>query len=231
MPHADYLIFAPHPDDAELGMGASIARWIDQGLSVAVVDMSNGEPTPNGSPEIRAAETAAASQALGLTLREQLDLPNREFTHDIPARHKVAAAIRRYRPRVIFAPFLPDAHPDHWAATSIVRDARFDAKLTKSDIPGQPHYPQRIIYYYCTHLMVHPQPSFVLDVSSTYDRKIAALEAYQSQFYTNRGHQAGAVVDLLKVRDRYFGSRVGTQYAEPFLIDELVGLSGITDLL
>lgn len=231
MPQAEILVFAPHPDDAELGMGGSIARWIDQGIFVAVVDMSSGEPTPNGSLELRQAETAAASEALGLSLREQLDLPNREFVHDIPSRHKVAAVIRRYRPRIVFAPFLPDAHPDHWAATKIIRDARFDAKLTQSDIPGPPHHPERIIYYYCTHLMVHPQPSFVLDVSDTYDRKIAALEAYQSQFYVNRGDQAGAVVDMLKVRDRYFGSRINTQYAEPFVIDELVGLSDIQALL
>jgi bacillithiol biosynthesis deacetylase BshB1 len=230
---AEIVIFAPHPDDAELGMGATIARLLARGTEVAVVDMTNGEPTPFGSPEIRAAEVAKASQAIGLppNSRFQLDLVNRQVTHDLPSRYKIAGVIRQLRPRWIFAPILPDAHPDHTAATRIIEDARFDAKLTHSDITGEPHYPERIFYYYCTHLRLHSEPRFVVDVSECYEKKMAALAAYQSQFYTGRGTQAGAVPELIQNRDRYFGDRVGVAYTEPFYCHELVGLRGLGDLL
>ena len=134
----DALIFAPHPDDAELGMGATIALMVEQGMRVALVDMSDGEPTPFGSPETRAKEAEQAAKHLGVSMRLRLDFPNRRFQHDLAGRYKLAAVIRQFRPRWIFAPYLPDAHPDHVAATRLIEDARFDAKLTKTDIPGQP---------------------------------------------------------------------------------------------
>ncbi len=230
---AELLVFAPHPDDAELGMGATIAKLLAGGVEVAVVDMTNGEPTPHGSPEIRSAETARASQAIGLPsrLRVQLDLVNRQVRHDLVSRHKVAAVIRRFRPRWIFAPVLPDAHPDHAAGTRIIEDARFDAKLGQTDIPGEPCYPERIFYYYCTHIRLHGDPRFVVDVSEVYEQKMDALAAYQSQFYTGRGNQAGAVPELLRNRDRYLGDRIGVTYAEPFYCHELVGLRDLSRLL
>lgn len=230
---ADILVFAPHPDDAELGMGGTIAKLLARGIDVAVVDMTDGEPTPHGSREIRAQETARAGKALGLGdhQRTQLDLINRQVRHDLSSRHALAAVIRRFKPRWLFAPVLPDAHPDHAAATRIIEDARFDAKLTQTDIPGEPHYPERIFYYYCTHIRLHPDPRFVLDVSEVYDKKLAALEAYQSQFYTGRGDQAGAVVELIRTRDRYFGDRIGTRYGEPFTCHELIGLRDLACMI
>lgn len=230
---AELLVFAPHPDDAELGMGGTIAKLSAAGTDVAVVTMTNGEPTPYGSPEIRAAESAKAAEALGLPpeLRMQLDMVNREVTHDLPSRYEVAAAIRRFRPRWVFAPVLPDAHPDHVAATRIIEDARFDAKLTKTDIPGDPHYAERIYYYYCTHIRLHGDPRFVVDVSDSYGKKAAALEAYQSQFYVEQEDQAGAVPDLVRNRDRYFGDHIGVTYAEPFTCHELVGLRDLAGLV
>jgi len=227
----DAMVFAPHPDDAELGMGATIALMLEQGMQVVVVDMSDGEPTPHGSPEARAKETAAASEALGLTDRVQLDFPNRAFVHDLAGRYKLAGLIRRYRPRWLFAPYLPDAHPDHVVATRLIEDARFDAKLTKVDLPGEPHSPERIIYYFCTHLRVHAPISFCVDVTATHAKKMRALEAYQSQFYVNRGEQAGAVPEMIRARDRYFGTRIGTTYAEPFFLYEPVGLRSLEQVV
>ncbi len=229
----DAMVFAPHPDDAELGMGGTIALMLEQGMDVMIVDMSDGEPTPYGSPEVRAEETRAATTALGMApeWRVQLDFPNRTFVHDVAGRHKVAGMIRTYKPHWIFAPYLPDAHPDHIAATRIIQDARFDAKLTKTDMPGEPHYPERLIYYFATHLRVHDPVSFCLDVTSAYDRKVKALEAYRSQFYINRGEQAGAVVEMLGARDRYFGTRISTRYAEPFYLNEPLGLSSLREMI
>ncbi len=229
----DAMIFAPHPDDAELGMGATIALMLEQGMQVMVVDMSNGEPTPHGSPEVRAAERIAAAEALGLKMedRRMLDFPNRTFVHSIEGRHELAGVIRQHKPRWIFAPVMPDAHPDHVAATRLIEDARFDAKLTKTDLPGEPHYPQRVIYYFATHLRIHGPVTFCIDVSPVYAKKVNAVKAYQSQFYLNRGDQAGAVVEMLRVRDRYFGTRINRPYAEPFFLHEPLGLTHLRDIV
>ena len=124
----DSLVIAPHPDDAELGMGGTIALMLSQGLSVGILDLTDGEPTPFGSVEIRARETAAATAALGVRWRENLGLPNRRLRATLAARGALAGVIRRVRPRWLFAPHWVDAHPDHVAATRLVEAARFWAK-------------------------------------------------------------------------------------------------------
>lgn len=229
----DAMIFAPHPDDAELGMGATIALMLEQRMRVMVVDMSDGEPTPYGTPEARAKERIEATAALGLKMEDRLllDFPNRTFVHSIEGRHKLAGVIRRHQPRWIFAPVMPDAHPDHVAATRLIEDARFDAKLTKTDLPGEPHYPERVIYYFATHLRIHAPVTFCVDVTAAYPKKVKSLEAYRSQFYLNRGEQAGAVVEMLRIRDSYFGTRIGRPYAEPFFLHEPLGLKSLRDVL
>ena len=137
----DYLIIAPHPDDAELGMGGTIALLLSQRASVGVLELTDGEPTPHGSPAIRQQETEAASAVLGLTWRGCLGLPNRRLEATLEARARLAGIIRQLRPRVLFAPYWEDTHPDHVAASALVDAARFWSKLTKSDLAGEPHYP------------------------------------------------------------------------------------------
>src|SRR2546421_1534925 len=149
MPELDYLVIAPHPDDAELGVGGTMLLLRSQGASVGVLDLTDGEPTPHGSPHIRKAETEAATALLGLSWRGNLGLPNRRLEADLDARAKLAGVLRQLRPRCLFAPYWHDAQPDHVAATALVDAARFWAKLTKTDLPGEPFYPQRIIYYFC----------------------------------------------------------------------------------
>jgi bacillithiol biosynthesis deacetylase BshB1 len=223
---ANILVVAPHPDDAELGMGGAIAALVAQNHRVHLVDMTNGEPTPLGDPVTRAAEAAAAAKILGVT-RTQLDLPNRQVVHDIPSRHKLAAVIRSHRAHWLFLPYPLDAHPDHVAVTRIGEDARFDAKLTKSDIPGEPCYPKRIIYYFCTHLRLNINPTFCLDISSVIEKKMAAVLAYKSQFVANNS----PVPDMVKTMAHYFGSRIGTDYAEPFFTHEVLGFGGLDQLI
>src|ERR1700733_5594140 len=167
---ASILIIAPHPDDAELGMGGTILKLAGQGHTVHLVDMTNGEPTPHGSVEIRARESAAAAKVLGVS-RTLLGLKNREVQHTIEARHALAAVIRKHKADWLFVPYPIDAHPDHVAVTKIAEDARFDAKLTKTNIPGEPYYPKRIIYYFCTHLRLNINPTFCLDISDMIDQK------------------------------------------------------------
>ena len=140
----DILVVAPHPDDAEVGMGGAILKFRAEGLAVGVLDLTNGEPTPHGSPEIRQRETAEATKVLKLEWRENLGLPNRSLEPTLEARAKLATVFRRTRARWIFAPYWLDAHPDHVAATQLVEAARFWSKLTKTYRPGEPFYPERI---------------------------------------------------------------------------------------
>jgi N-acetylglucosamine malate deacetylase 1 len=223
---ASILVIGPHPDDQELGMGGTIIKLAAQGHRVHLVDMTNGEPTPLGSPEIRARESSAAARVMGVE-RTLLGLPNRQVVHDIPSRHKLAAVIRRHRPDWLFVPYPVDAHPDHVAVSRIAEDARFDAKLTKTDIPGEPCYPKRIIYYYCTHLRMNFTPNFCIDISDAIDKKMEAVRSYESQFAGNSGY----VPEMVKTIAAYFGSRIGTAYAEPFYTHEMLGFGGLDQLI
>jgi bacillithiol biosynthesis deacetylase BshB1 len=221
----DVLIVAPHPDDAELGMGGAIVKLIGEGWRVGVLDLTSGEPTPHGSPETRRRETAAATAALGLEWRENLGLPNRSLEPTIENRALVAGVIRQQRPRWLFAPYWVDAHPDHTAATKLVEDARFWAKLTKTDLPGEPHYPERLYYYYCIHLRLAPQPAFVLDISDQWDAKLAAIRSYESQFLIGQPAEPPTLMDRLRDEAAYWGGKIGTRHGEPYASREPIGLS------
>lgn len=221
-----FLVIAPHPDDGELGMGGTIIKLARQGHYVHLLDMTNGEPTPNGSPDIREREWTKAGEIMGVS-RSVLGLTNRQVTHGLESRYKLAAAIRVHRPNVMFVPYFPDAHPDHIAVTKIAEDARFDAKLTKTNIPGEPWHPKRIIYYFCTHLKLNINPTFCVDTSETHETKMRACNCYESQGLG----KAGGLSEQVDVTCRYFGTRIGTKYAEPFFTHELLGFGGLGSLI
>ena len=223
----DVLVIAPHPDDAELGMGGAILRFKAEGLRVGVLDLTDGEPTPYGSPEIRSRETAAATEVLELDWRENLGLPNRSLEPTLAARHQLAGVMRMTRPRWLFAPYWIDAHPDHTAATKLVEDARFWAKLTKCDIPGEPYHPERIYNYFCVHLKMAPQPAFVLDISDYWDQKLAAISRYHSQFVKGRPTESPTFLERLRDEAAYWGKTIGTAYGEPFACREPIGVTSM----
>lgn len=226
----DALVIAPHPDDAELGMGGGILRLLADGKRVGVLDLTNGEPTPHGSAEIRAKETAAATKVLGLTWRGNLGLLNRSLEATLEARHKLAGVIRQTKPRWLFAPYWIDAHPDHVAATELVEAARFWSKLTQSNIPGEPHHPERIYNYFCVHLKMTPQPAFVLDISEFWQQKLASIAAYESQFIHGREHLDPSFLDQLRDEAAYWGKSIGTKYGEPYASREPIGLNSFQSL-
>ncbi len=236
---ANILVVGPHPDDQELGMGGTIALLASQGHCVMLLDLTDGEPTPYGDPATRAREAAAAAEAVSApgnpVRRVQLGLRNRFVEHTIENRHKVAGVIRACQAQVVFTPYFEDAHPDHLAATRIVEDARFDAKLTKIDMPapeglkaGRPIYPRWLFHYYATHLRITPAPSFVMDISATIPKKMAAIAAYKSQFEANPANRS--VPEWIRSEAVYFGSRIGTAAAEPFYAREPIGLTGFAAL-
>jgi bacillithiol biosynthesis deacetylase BshB1 len=227
----DILIIAPHPDDAELGMGGAMGKFKSEGLRVGVLDLTSGEPTPYGSPEIRARETAAATEILGLDWRSNLGLPNRRLEATLEARHQLAGVIRQVRPRWLFAPYWIDAHPDHVAATQLVEAARFWAKLTKCDLPGEPCHPQRLYNYYCVHLKLALQPAFILDISDFWEQKLAAIRCYHSQFVEGRSPDPPTFLEQLRDEASYWGKTIGVCYGEPYACREPVGLSSMQSLL
>ncbi len=245
------LIIGPHPDDQELGMGGTIASLARQGHKVLLLDVTNGEPTPFGSPLVRAVEAARALEVLNEANaghdgampieRWLLGLENRVVEHTVANRHAFAAVIRAHQADIVFTPHFEDAHPDHIAVTKIAEDARFDAKLTRLDLPpvvdawtgtehpvGEAKYPRWLLYYYATHLRRVADPSFIFDISGFVEAKTASIVAYETQFVLpekNRG-----VVEWVEASGRYFGSRIRTQAGEPFFTKEPIGLTGIGSL-
>jgi bacillithiol biosynthesis deacetylase BshB1 len=227
----DALVVAPHPDDAELGMGGTILRLIGRGWKLGILDLTTGEPTPLGSPERRQAETAAANAMLGHPWRRNLGLPNRSLEPTLLNRRALAAVFREVRPPLVFAPYWEDAHPDHTAATKLVEDARFWSKLSKTDIPGQPFHPARVLYYFSVHLRIVERPSFVLDISDQQDAKLSALRCYRSQLVDNQPAGQPGVIDSVADRTRFWGHLAGVRHAEPFASREPVGLADLGSLL
>ena len=227
----DALVVAPHPDDAELGMGGTIVRLMQQGWNVGILDLTSGEPTPLGTLERRRSETALANAALGNPWRNNLGLLNRSLEPSLLNRRALAAIFREVRPRLLFAPYWEDAHPDHTAATKLVEDARFWSKLTKSDIPGDPFHPARILYYFSVHLRIIERPSLILDISDQLDAKVKALRCYGSQLVENQPEGRPGVIDTVCDRTRYWGQLAGVLHGEPFASREPIGLGGLNQLL
>lgn len=210
-------------------MGGAIVTFLAQGDEVTICDLTNGEPTPRGTPERRAEEASAAAQSLGVSRRITLPLPNRELADTIENRRMVAEVIREVRPDLLFAPYWVDAHPDHVAAAALAEAARFYAKLTKTTMRGEPHFPRRVYHFLTTHYDLYVRPSFILDISATFDRKVEAVASYTSQFGTGPGERP--ILDWLRRLNGYWGHLIGKSYGEPFVCREELGLSSLDALL
>jgi bacillithiol biosynthesis deacetylase BshB1 len=230
-PKLDVLVVATHPDDAEISVGGTILVCRERGLKVGVVDLTSGEPTPHGNPELRRKETEAATSVLQLDYRSNLGLPNRSLQANLDARREVAGVFRTLRPKVILAPYWEDVHPDHIAASQLVDAARFWSRLTKSDLPGEPFWPSTMYYYWSIHLRIHPQPAFVVDISKHIDAKMQAIGSFASQFRLGRTPEFPTALDDIRDRARYWGWSIGAAYGEPLASRESVGLPGLPPLL
>ena len=224
----DIMFAMPHPDDLEITCGGTIARLVQLGYRVGVVHMTNGEPTPRGTPEVRARELAAASEVLGVTHVETLGLTNRELMDSPAARYAVATVFRRHRPKIVvgMAGRTPSASPDHYQAQLILEGARFYSQLTKWDDRFDNTPPHRIdwLWYRPVHIAAeieHWRGTFVVDVSDVYERKIAAISAYKSQFDEQR---LARLLHRIRAFDAADGARAGFEYGEMFALPHPVPL-------
>lgn len=227
----DLLVVAPHPDDAEISVGGTILVSRQKGMRVGVLELTSGEPTPHGTPEIRTRETDAATRMLDLTWRGNLGLPNRKLQPDLDARWRLAEVFRRTRPQIILAPYPEDVHPDHVAASQLVDDARFWAKLSRSDLLGEAYWPPKLYHFWSIHLRIHPKPAFVMDISSVIDRKMEAVRCYHSQLIEQRSREYPTPLDDIRDRARYWGWTIHTAYGEPFASREEIGVGDLRSLL
>ena len=226
----DVLVVAPHPDDAELGAAGAILKLKASGQRVGVLDLTSGEPTPHGSVEIRRAETEAATEILQLDWRSNLGLANRSLLPTLEARQALAEVFRELRPRWLMAPYWVDAHPDHVAATELIEAAKFWSKLTKTQMSGEPWFPERVYHYYCVHLRQLPQPSFVLDISEYWELKAAAIASYQSQFVVGKAEQQPSFLERVRDEAAFWGKLIGVEYGEPWTTREMLALSSFESL-
>jgi bacillithiol biosynthesis deacetylase BshB1 len=227
-PLFDVMCIGAHPDDVEIGMGGTVAKLVAEGKRVAIVDLTNGEPTPHGTPETRAAESAEAARILGVE-RRTLTQSNRYLFDTVEARTELAEVIRELRPRVLFVPYADDAHPDHIAASAIAVAARFYSKFTKTDMSGEPYFPERVYRYMAVHLRVVAEPSFIVDITEQMDTKLEAISAYESQFSANPGN--AGIFDLMRQTGGMWGAlgRVGA--GEPFFALEPLAIRSVSDLI
>ena len=216
----DVLAFSPHPDDAELGCGGTLASLSPRGLSFGIVDLTRGEMATRGTPEIRAREAREAARILGSSFRETLDLGDGGLRTDRAAELQVVEAVRRARPRVVLAPLPTDRHPDHARAGRLVPEAAWYAGLAKLETSLPPHRPDQVLYY-ATYVLV--MPTFLVDVSATFATKVAALRAYRSQFHDPNSGEPETYVSSkgffegIEARARALGRIANVEYAEGFV--------------
>jgi len=227
----DILVFAAHPDDAELSMGGTIARFTSHGFRVGVADLTKAEMSTRGNVSIRAKETKEATRILELKVRENLSLKDGMLKADEQSLKKVVSLIRKYKPAIVFAPYLNDRHPDHIDASNLVKRAVFSCGLEKfkTSLAGKkqlPFRPKKIFYYMQTYLF---EPSVITDITDFFETKMKSCRAYKSQFHNPAAKTEDTFIskpeflDYVETRAKFYGFQIRTKYGEPFYCEEAIG--------
>ena len=221
----DLLVFGPHPDDLEIGLGGAIAKHVALGHRVGLCDLTRGELGTNGTPEERLQEGEAARAVLGADWRENLGLPDGDIGGDPAHRRAIVEVIRRARPKAIAIPYERDRHPDHAAASRLLTRAAFLSGLARYAAAGEKWRADWLLYYFIND---STRPSFVVDVSAHYETKRAALACHRSQFTPPSSGAAATRLNtprfqqLIESRDAQFGALVGVEHAEGVVVRELM---------
>ena len=235
----DILAFGAHPDDVELGCSGTLAKEISLGKKVGIIDLTRGELGTRGSVEIRNKESEAASNILGISVRENLDMRDGFFINDENHQLKVIEMIRKYQPEIVICNAIDDRHIDHTKGSKLVSDACFLSGLVKiktmSNNTPQEAWRPKLVYHYIQWKNI--EPDFVVDISNFIDKKEAAILAYSSQFYNPNSNEPETPIatknflDSIHNRSRELGRLVGTEYAEGFTVERYLAVNSLGDLI
>lgn len=230
----DLLAIAAHPDDAELLCGGTLIKAAHRGHATGILDLSAGELGTRGSTETRRTESKRAAEVMGLAVRRNLGLPDGAIRNDEESRRRLVEELRELRPRLVILPYFEGRHPDHRFASQLGYDACYLAGLKNYPADGELHRPHKLIYAmaYREHAL---KPTFVVDISDTFERKLEAIRCYSSQF---EGVQAMGelfpadvpLYDLVRLQSAHYGSLIRCAYGEPFYTQETMGVEDVLDL-
>lgn len=217
----DFMAFAPHPDDAEMGCGGLLLKMKDQGYRTGIVDLSRSELSSNGDLSTRAEETREASRILRLDVRQNIGIEDANIANHPENRKKIVDVLRTYRPKMVAMPYRTDRHPDHENVYRLIRESIFVSGLSKYETGQEAYRPDIVISY-----MLHTEfePSFIVDISPYFSLKEQAVKAYRSQFYSDSKREVLTYIaskdfeDILYTRFRYYGLKIKARYGEPYAI-------------
>jgi bacillithiol biosynthesis deacetylase BshB1 len=225
----DILALAAHPDDVEQTCGGALIKMAEAGYRTGVLDLTAGDMGSRGTPDLRIEEAAKAARNLLLSWRQNLRMPDARLENTISARMTLAGVIRRIRPRVIVLPYWTGRHPDHYRTSELGYEASFLAGLKRLEEDVPPHRPFKILY---ASLYANVTPSFVIDISSQFDRRMEALFCYASQ-YGDSDFASGLFPSRVEVQERlaavarFYGNLIGVKYGEPYVVKEAIQIDDI----
>lgn len=233
-PTVDLLAIAAHPDDAELTCGGTLAKAAQAGYRVGILDLTRGETGTRGDPATRASEAERAARALGVQVRLNAGLPDAHLANDEASRLKVVSLIRQTRPRVVILPFPLGRHPDHRVASELGRDACYLAGLAKYGSDVERHRPFKVLYA-LAYREDPVKPTFVVDISDTFEIKLEAIRCFASQFDEVKAageiHPTGQnLYDLIRVQSAHYGSLIRKAYGEPYFCHETLEVLDVLQL-
>ena len=226
----DILVFGAHPDDVELGCAGTLIKEVQNNKKVGIIDLTRGELGTRGSANTRDYETKRATEIMGITIRENMNFRDGFFANDEQHQMELVKMIRKYRPEIVLCNAVQDRHPDHGKGSKLVSDACFLAGLRKVET-GQDAWRPKAVYHYIQFNRI--TPDFVVDVSDFIDAKIAAVEAYASQFYNPNSKEPETVIsskgflDSVKHRSADLGRLSGVGYAEGFTVERMPAVDSL----
>jgi len=226
----DALVFAAHPDDAELSMGGTIAKLTKDKYKIGIIDLTKGELGTRGNEKTRQKEAAAADKILNVSVRRNLGIPDGDIQRTKENLMKVIKEIRKFQPKIIFAPYFNDRHPDHHDTSVLVKEAMFSTglpKITTSDNRAKQtaYRPQKLFYYMQTYTF---EPTFVIDISDSFEQKMKVVKAFKTQFYDPNSKEPETFIsrpeffNYLIARSQFYGFQIGKYYGEPFYCEEKI---------
>lgn len=227
----DLVAIGAHPDDVELTCGGTLLAAVAQGYRVGIVDLTGGESGTHGSAGLRAEEAMAAAELMGVTERVNAGLPDARIANDEGSRRRVIEILRQFRPRVVILPYPIGRHPDHRIGSELGRDASYLAGLRNYPAEGEPHRPEKVVYTQ-SYREDPVKPTFVVDISAHFERKLAAIRCYASQFDGKNAAgevfpAGGDIYDNVRMHNARAGSLIRTAYGEPFFTHETVRVDDV----